>query len=170
MTAAVFVDSNVFVYARQGREPVKQPLALQWLERLWRDRLGRTSVQVVGETYVTLTRKIEPALAEAEAWEYVSALFAWEPQPVDAAVVRRARDIEQRHHLSWWDSLIVSAAQLQNCAMLLSEDLQDGAAYGSVVVRNPFTLGVHEEPVAHATVPDVVRTHRQRGRPRRSGA
>jgi predicted nucleic acid-binding protein len=170
MTAAIFVDANVFVYARQAREPVKQPLAAQWLERLWRDRLGRTSVQVIGETYVTLTLKIEPALGAAEAWEYVSALFAWEPQPVDAAVARRARDIAVRYRLSWWDSLIVSAAQLQNCAMLLSEDLQDGAAYGSVVVRNPFTLGVHEGPGAYTPIPDVTRTHRPRGRPRRARA
>lgn len=158
------------VYARQANEPVKQPLAAQWLERLWREQLGRTSVQVLSETYVTLTRKINPALAAADAWGYVSTLFAWDPQPVDAAVARRARDIEQRYHLSWWDSLIVSAAQLQNCAMLLSEDMQDGALFGSVTVRSPFTLGISEAPAAYAAVPDVTRPHRSRGRPRRAGA
>ncbi len=170
MSAAVFVDSNVLVYARQANEPVKQPLAAQWLERLWREQLGRTSVQVLSETYVTLTRKINPALAAADAWGYVSTLFAWDPQPVDAAVARRARDIEQRYHLSWWDSLIVGAAQLQNCAMLLSEDMQDGALFGSVTVRSPFTLGISEAPAAYAAIPDVTRPHRPRGRPRRAGA
>lgn len=167
MTAAVFVDSNVFVYASQANEPSKQPLCRQWLEQLWRDRLGRTSVQVIGETYVTLTRKINPALAAAEAWEYVSKLFAWSPLPVDAAVARRARDIEQRYHLSWWDSTLVSAAQLQNCGMLLSEDLQDGAVLGSIVVRNPFTFGVSDALASYAPIPDVVPRHRPRGRPRR---
>ncbi|MGH8150449.1 MAG: PIN domain-containing protein [Steroidobacteraceae bacterium] len=169
MSAAVFVDSNVLVYARQANEPVKQPLAAQWLERLWRDQLGRTSVQVLGEAYVTLTRKINPALAAADAWGYVSTLFAWDPQPVDEAVARRARDIEQRHRISWWDSLIVSAAQLQNCAMLLSEDMQDGARFGSTVVRSPFNLGVSEAPMAYAAIPDVTRPYRPRGRPRRAG-
>lgn len=88
MSAAVFVDSNVLVYARQANESVKQPLALNWLERLWRDQLGRTSVQVLSETYVTLTRKIDPAFAAADAWGYVSTLSAWHPQPVGAAVAR----------------------------------------------------------------------------------
>lgn len=170
MTAAVFADSNLFVYARQANEPVKQPLAAQWLERLWRDQLGRTSEQVISETYVTLTRKIDPALSASDAWDYVSRLFAWDPQPVDAAVARRAHDIELRHRLSWWDSLIVSAAQLQNCALLLSEDLQDGAIYGSVTVRNPFRLGVSESPAHYAPVADVAPTHRARGRPKRVGA
>ncbi len=170
MSAAVFVDSNVLVYARQASEPVKQPLASQWLERLWRDQLGRTSVQVLGEAYVTLTRKINPALAAADAWGYVSTLFAWDPQPVDAAVARRARDIEQRYGLSWWDSLIVSAAQLQNCATLLTEDMQDGARFGSTLVRSPFTLGISETPAADAAIPDVTRRHPPRGRPRRSAA
>lgn len=167
MTAAVFVDSNVFVYAWQANEPVKQPLCEQWLERLWHGRLGRTSVQVIAETYVTLTRKIDPALGAAEAWEYVSKLFAWSPLPVDEAVARRARDIEQRYRLSWWDSTIVSAAQLQNCGMLLSEDLQDGATFGSVRIRNPFTLGVSDALASYAPIPDVIPEHRPRGRPRR---
>ncbi len=170
MSAAIFVDSNVLVYAQQSNEPVKQPLAAQWLERLWRDQSGRTSVQVLSETYVTLTRKINPALSAADAWGYVSTLFAWDPQPVDAAVMRRARDIEQRHRLSWQDSLIVSAAQLQNCATLLSEDLQDGAVFGSVVVRSPFTLGVSEAAAVYATIPNVTRPYRPRGRPRRAAA
>ncbi len=35
MTALVFVDAKVFIYAKQAGEPVKQPLAARWLERLW---------------------------------------------------------------------------------------------------------------------------------------
>lgn len=170
MTAAVFVDTNVLVYAQQANDPLKQPLAARWLERLWREQLGRTSVQVIEEVYVTLTRKIDPALAAADAWDYVSRLFAWEPQPIDAAVARRARDIEQRHRLSLRDSLIVSAAQLQNCAILLTEDLQDGAAFGSVVVRSPFTLGVSDAAAVYASIPEAKRPYRPRGRPRRLGA
>ena len=65
MTARIFVDTNVFVYAKQAREPVKQPLAAQWLERLWSDQTGRTSVQVLNEYYTALTRKIKPAVPPA---------------------------------------------------------------------------------------------------------
>jgi predicted nucleic acid-binding protein len=167
MTAAVFVDANVFVYSWQANELLKQPVATQWIRRLWEEQSGRTSMQVVNETYVTLTRKIRPALGSHEAWDYVQTLFAWQPQPIDSELVRRARDIEQRYHLSWWDSLIVGAAQLQNCALLLTEDLQDRASYGSVTVRNPFVLGVSEAPAAYGELPKAVSRHRPRGRPKR---
>ena len=80
---------------------------------------------------------------------------------------RRAREIEQRWRLSWWDSMVVAAAQLQGCALLLTEDLQDGAAYGGVTVRSPFTLDVREPIPAYAVAPAATPRHRGRGRPRK---
>lgn len=167
MTAPVFVDTSVFVYARQANEPLKQPLAQQWIERLWQEQTGRISIQVLNELYVTLTRKINPALAAEEAWTHVRPLLTWDPQPLDDALMLRAREIEQRHRLSWWDCLIVAAAQMQNCALLLTEDLQDRAVYGGITVRNPFTLGVSEATAAYGAVPAVTPRHRPRGRPKR---
>jgi predicted nucleic acid-binding protein len=168
MSVLTFVDTNVFVYSRQANEPLKQPLAASWLDRLWSQQLGRTSVQVLNECYVTLTRKIKPALVPEQAWEYVRTLLTWEPYPLDSDLVLRAREIERRHRLSWWDSLIVAAAQAQSCPLLLSEDLQDRAVYGGVTVRNPFILGVSEPPPVYATAAAASR-HRPRGRPKRSG-
>ena len=59
----------------------------------------------------------------------------------------RAREVERRHPLSWWDSMVVAAAQIQDCSILASENLRDGAVFGAVTVRNPFT-SVLEEPAA----------------------
>jgi len=70
--------------------------------------------------------------------------------------------------LSWWDSLIVAAAQLQNCPLLLTEDLQDRAVYGGVTVRNPFTCGVSEDFTHHAVERAAVRVHPRRGRPKKN--
>jgi predicted nucleic acid-binding protein len=168
MTAPVFVDTNVFLYARDASEPAKQPQAAAWLEYLWREQLGRTSVQVLSEFYVNATRKLDPGLPSDVAWDDVQALLAWGPQPVDEALMRRGREIEQRHRLSWWDSLVLAAAQLQACVLLLSEDLQDGAVYGSVTVRSPFTLALGEDAAAYLAAPRAVAQHRSRGRPARS--
>jgi predicted nucleic acid-binding protein len=44
--------------------------------------------------------------------------------------------------LSWWDALIVSAAQFSECRYVLTEDLQENESYGELVVINPF----HTEP------------------------
>ena len=92
MTAPVFVDTNVFVYARQSREVQKQPLAAEWLNRLWREQLGRTNLQVLNECYVTLTRRIVPAPRPGDAWEYVRSLLAWNPLAIDAELLVRAYD------------------------------------------------------------------------------
>jgi predicted nucleic acid-binding protein len=40
--------------------------------------------------------------------------------------------------LSWFDALIVSAAQQAGCDVLYSEDLQHGQRFGSLRVVNPF--------------------------------
>ena len=167
MNAPVFVDTNVFLYARDAGEPAKQPRAAVWVEHLLRERAGRTSMQVLSEYYVNVTRKLDPGLPPDEAWDDVTALFAWRPQAIDESLLRRGREIEKRHRLSWWDSLVVAAAQLQDCGLLLSEDLQDGGVYGSVTVRNPFTFAQREPLLSYAAAAPATGVHRPRGRPKR---
>ncbi len=79
MSVRVFVDTNVLVYARDSSEPEKQPRAAQWLEKLWRARAGRLSLQVLQEYYVTVTQKLDPGLDLARARSDVRALAAWQP-------------------------------------------------------------------------------------------
>ena len=167
MTAPVFVDTNVFVYARDVTEPPKQARAAAWLAYLWREQSGRTSVQVLSEFYVTVTRKLTPGLAPDEAWDDLMALFTWRPQPIDEALLRRGREVELRHRISWWDSLIVGAAQLQGCDLLLTEDLQDGGVYGGVTARSPFTFALGEAAPGYAVTPVVSARREPQGRPKR---
>jgi hypothetical protein len=87
---------------------------------------------------------------------------------MDEPLISRARLIEQRHRLGWWDSMIVGAAQLQDCAIILTESLPDGTAYGEVTARSPFTLDAREPVAAYASTPPAAASrHRPRGRPRR---
>lgn len=144
MTGLCFVDANVLVYARDPTEPTKQVQAGAWLERLWNEGTGRISTQVLSEFYSVTTRKLAFPLSSEEAWAEVESFGAWEPQAIDFTTLGRAHQIEQRFRLSWWDSLIVAAAQAQHCTLLLTEDLQDGAIFGSVTARNPFRLSVAE--------------------------
>jgi hypothetical protein len=106
-------------------------------------------------------------MTSEEAWRDVQALMSWNPHPVNGEVLNRAHAIEQKYRLSWWDSQIVAAAQALGCALLLTEDLQDGAYYDGVVARNPFLLGVSEEHEAYAPAPKLTSRYRGRGRPRR---
>ena len=166
MTAPCFVDASVFLYARDPRDPVKQTRAAEWIDWLWQQRAGRTSMQVLAEFYAAATRNL--ALDTDLAWDEVKRYLAWTPLPTDESLLRGAREIERRYRLSWWDSMAVAAAQLQDCAVLASEDLPDGMAFGSVTVRNPFTSAL-EEPAAEYLV-RAASLHRPRGRPRRLAA
>ena len=168
MTALVFVDTNVLVYARDSRDEIKRAKAAEWIRMLWNEQRGRTSVQVLSEYYDVITRKFARQVSREDAWDDVQRFLAWNPQSVDEEVLINARGIEQRHRLSWWDSLIVAAAQAQGCVLLLTEDLQDGADYSGISVRNPFTLGVADERSAYTTLPLLSSRHRGRGRPRKS--
>lgn len=153
MTDLCFVDANVFVYARDPTDSVKQARAREWLDRLWNEGTGRISTQVISEFYNVTTRKLAFPLTSDEAWADVEALLAWEPQAVDVGIIERAHRIEGRYRLSWWDSLIVAAAHAQHCLLLLSEDLQDGAVYGGVTVRDPFRLSVGEAVATYGEAP-----------------
>ena len=135
---AVFVDSNVLVYARDASEPKKQPRAVAWLEYLWRSREGRLSFQVLQEYYVTVTVKLKPGLPAESARRDVRALLVWEPVRTDGPIIENAWALQDQFSLSWWDALVVSAAQTLGCNEFLSEDLQDGQTFGSLRVVDPF--------------------------------
>jgi predicted nucleic acid-binding protein len=165
MTGKVFVDTNVLVYRYDSGHVAKRNVSTEWLARLWREQSGRTSMQVLNELYVTLTRKLARRLSADETWDVVHALLAWDPHPVDRELLLRAREVERRHRISWWDSLVVAAAQLQGCDVLLSEDLQHGAVFDGVTVHDPFGPGVQEPRPAYAD--RLPSRHRLRGRPRK---
>ena len=135
-----FVDTNVLVYARDLSEPDKQPLAAAWMAQLWRDESGRTSIQVLNEYYVTVTRKLSPGLDPTLARDDIRDLNAWRPAVIDRATMDTAWDLEDRFSLSWWDSLIVASAIGLGCDRLLTEDLADGQIFDGVVVVHPFRL------------------------------
>ncbi len=138
MTVTVFVDTNVLVYARDRTDESKHRRAVEWLAALWDERAGRLSWQVLQEYYVTVTRKLDPPRDMNDAREDVVSLVTWKPLPVDLQVVDGAWAIQDRFGLSWWDALIVAAAQAGDCTLLLTEDLQDGQDLDGVTVVDPF--------------------------------
>jgi predicted nucleic acid-binding protein len=168
MTGPCFVDANVFVYALHSTEPLKKEVALALLDRLWRQQYARTSVQAINEFYAVAMRKLRNVVPQQEAWDMVEELLEWNPLPVDAKLLRQAHAIEARYKLSWWDSLIVAAARLQQCSALYSEDLQHGAILDGVKIVNPFVAQVQEEPAPYLS--QLISPHRARGRPRKQAA
>lgn len=138
----VFVDTNVLVYTRDASDAEKQATAAAWMEHLWTSTGGRLSVQVLQEYYVTMTRKLDPGLPAEEARQDVRDLAAWRPIRIDEAIVEAAWRIEDRYRFSFWDSLIVAAAQKAGCEAVLTEDLQHGLDIDGLRIADPFRTAV----------------------------
>jgi predicted nucleic acid-binding protein len=131
-----FVDTNVLLYSLDPADSRKQKAAQLWMTALWEQAAGRLSWQVLHEFYVNAIRKLRTPPRRARAT--VEALALWEPVDSSIVLVQRAWFWMDEARLSYWDSLIVAAAERSGCAGLLSEDFQEGQTLGSVKVINPF--------------------------------
>jgi predicted nucleic acid-binding protein len=138
MKDKVFVDTNILVYSRDGSDVAKHEVAKNHIDRLWELRLGRLSVQILSEYFVTVTRKLKPGMPTERAWADIDALSSWSPVAIDWQLTEMAYSIYETEGLSWWDSLVIAAANASNCPILLSEDLNANQSYGTTKVINPF--------------------------------
>jgi predicted nucleic acid-binding protein len=144
MTAPVFVDTDVLVYSRDARDKGKHQRAREWVEFLWDTKRGRVSRQVLHEYYVTVTRKLRPGLPTEEARSDVRALFHWLSAVDPEAAIESAWIFQDRGSLSFWDALILAAAQSMGCGFALSEDLPADQEIEGIRVVNPFATGPSE--------------------------
>lgn len=147
MSAPIFVDTNILVYSLDAGAGDKQRRAAAWMAVLWSTGRGRISTQVLHEFYFTVTRKLRPGLNREEAQAQIRDLLSWRPVPLDESLLERAWPLEARFGFSFWDALIVAAAQATGSGMLLTEDLQDGQRVDELLVVNPF---LHDPPGARA--------------------
>ena len=133
-----FVDTNVLVYAYDQGAGSKHERALSLVEKLWMEGSGALSTQVLQEFYVNVRRKARKPISNKQARSLIADYMSWDPVINDGASMLEAIDLEQKYKLSFWDSLIVVAAQRSGASVLFSEDLNDGQKFGPVQVQNPF--------------------------------
>lgn len=136
MTAPVFVDTNVFLYALDRSDSAKQRAAQAWRGALWEMRLGRTSFQVLQEFYANVASKWP--IEREQARKEIRDLLAWRPATVSSEILEYGWKLQDRYSLSFWDSLIVAAAKSLACRYLLTEDLQRGQDFDGITVISPF--------------------------------
>ncbi len=138
MSAEIFLDSNILVYAYDTHDAKKQKTAVDIIKKAIEEESGMVSAQVLGEFFVVVTRKIEAPLSVADAETIIDILSALPVAEIDLPLVRRAISTQKACKISYWDALIVAAAEREGCSVIFSEDLNDGQEYNGVRVRNPF--------------------------------
>jgi predicted nucleic acid-binding protein len=135
MADRTFIDTNILVYDIDATDPRKQRIAQALLDPAGAGDLV-ISTQVLSEFYVVATRKLGVDGAVAQA--LVDRLIRLSVVVVDAPLVASAISGSLAWGISYWDALIIRAAEAAGCGRVLSEDLANGAMYGSVKVENPF--------------------------------
>ena len=138
MSDKVFFDSNILIYVYDTRDQIKQSQAQELLLKATQSQTAVLSAQVLGEFFVVVTRKIPQPMSPSEAAEVIAELGALEVMPLDFSLVQRAIVTQQKYGTSYWDSLIISAAERAGCVRIYSEDLNNGQLYHGIEVQNPF--------------------------------
>jgi len=134
----VFIDTNLWVYRLDRREPDKRAFVRDWIRKVAQDHEVVISTQVLIEFRSVLSRKFDPPLSNADLHAALEALAEFDVVPANASLVLDAHELAQREQLSWFDALIAEAAIRSGCSMLYSEDLHHGQRYGELKVHNPF--------------------------------
>jgi predicted nucleic acid-binding protein len=138
MSGKCFVDTNILVYAHDRSAGVKHQRAQRLLEQLWDSGQGVLSTQVLQELCINLRRKISHPLPVDEVRLLIRDYATWEVVTNTSESVLQALDIELRYKTSFWDALILQAAESSGATILYTEDLATGRRYRTVQVVNPL--------------------------------
>jgi predicted nucleic acid-binding protein len=131
-----FVDSNLLLYSVDPADSRKRARAMEWLDALWAAGAGCLSWQVLHEFYWNAVRKMR--LEPVRAREMVEDLAHWKPVDTTFGLVQQAWQLSDSAQLTYWDALILAAAQRAGARYLLSEDFQSNRYYDEILVLNPF--------------------------------
>lgn len=140
MAERFFVDTNILVYALDAGAQAKHDAARALVARLWEERSGVLSTQVLQEFCVNVRRKARHPMAASDVRQVVEDYLCWTVVVNDGGTVLRGLDLSERFGISFWDAMIVDAAQQSGSSTLYSEDLSHGQAYGNTTVVNPFLV------------------------------
>ncbi len=139
MSDKFFVDTNILVYAHDRSAGIKHQRAQRLLEQLWNSGQGVLSTQVLQELCVNLRRKVSTPLAVEEVRLLIRDYATWEVVSNTPESILQALDIEARYMTSFWDALILQAAESAGASIIYSEDLATAQHYGSIQIVNPLT-------------------------------
>lgn len=127
----IFVDTNILVYLISG------DLAKAATAKAIVKAAPTISVQILNE-FVSVARR-----KHKKPWEEVlevteTATTACEVVALTLEMHERATELAQASRIDIYDACIVASAELANCDILFTEDLNHGQRIGRVEIRNPF--------------------------------
>ena len=131
-----FIDTNILIYVDDADSPEKQKIAIELIASGWHNGNAVLSTQVLQEYFSAATRKLK--IPADKAQRKIELLSHLEIASIEHSDIVRAIELHRLHSFSFWDSLIVTMAQKTACAVLYSEDMQDGRKLNGLRIVNPF--------------------------------
>lgn len=138
MSARAFFDTNILLYIHGG-DVRKRERATELFDHYTQDGAAFLSTQVVQEFYAAGSRKLR--IPRPQLHEATSILLDLPLVVLTPVHIARALDCEDKYKISFWDALILAAAEAGHAEILYTEDLNHGQKYGAVTVQNPFLPG-----------------------------
>jgi predicted nucleic acid-binding protein len=141
MSVRYFLDTNIFVYSFDNRQPAKKQRSMELIQQALETGLGIISTQVIQEYLNVATQKFAVPLAVDDAQAYLNLVLnpLCQVYP-DLTLYKRCLEIQTETKYSFYDSLIIAAAVQGGCERLYSEDLQDGQEVRGVRIVNPYRI------------------------------
>jgi predicted nucleic acid-binding protein len=139
MSDSYFLDTNIFVYSFDQRDPKKQRIAQEIILKSLVDNKGVISSQIIQEFFNVATRKFSSTLSSEDCMEYLQIVL----KPLckvfaNIELYEKTLGIIRKYNYTFYDALIIAAALHANCSLLYSEDLQHGQQIEILVIVNPF--------------------------------
>jgi predicted nucleic acid-binding protein len=139
MSGRFFIDTNIFVYSFDPKNPAKQKKAQKLIETALAEETGFISSQVIQEFLNVALRKFEIPLSlhEAKAYLQNTLLPLCDVYPT-SEIYSSALDIREEARIGFYDALMVASAAAGEASLFYSEDLQSGRRLAGLTIRNPF--------------------------------
>lgn len=134
-----FFDTNVLLYMHSVADPGKQAIAQQVFRECAAGGRIIISTQVVEEFHSAGRRKLRLPVDQMRL--LTTDLLDLPMVEIAAVHILMALEYEEQYQVSFWDALILAAANWADVPVLYTEDLNDGQLYGGVRVENPFRRG-----------------------------
>jgi predicted nucleic acid-binding protein len=139
MNDKYFIDTNIFVYCFDDREPDKKTKALNLIADALQTGNGVISTQVMQEFLNVAIRKFSVPLNTDDTKIYLQKVLNPLCQVFpDLGLYIEALNISEKTGYSFYDSLILASALASGCSILYSEDFQNGQQIENLKIIDPF--------------------------------
>jgi predicted nucleic acid-binding protein len=137
----IALDTNVLIYF-EGLDDERRGEAA----RLTIERFQARPIVVPAQAILELTRALQLKFRWSSD-QVREAILTWrnlaEVGFADEAALNDAMALALDNRLQVFDAVILATAAAGNCALLLSEDMQDGFTWRGCTVVNPFAAKLH---------------------------